>query len=274
MSFKYSILTTAYKSDKYLKKYFNSIIRQTIYPNEIVIVDDTNNNKLIKFVRNIKKKYNLKIKVIKNKVNIGPCKSLNKGIKSIKNNLIIRLDVDDEWRRDHVENLRNLYENDKSFLIYAYSLKNEGIKNWIKCDDFFINENSTIHSSWMINRNINKNFIYLLEDPVIAMEDYYTLMGSILLGYKIKIHYNKTIKYNINLDSHGNKYKNSIVDTNYKKIIARKLFNYNYKVFREKIKLSRNFFSYLLFVKKFKLIKYLVYVFWTLDLLKIKKLFN
>ena len=274
MSFKYSILTAAYKSDKHLKKYFNSIIRQTIYPNQIVIVDDTNNNKLINFARNIKKKYNLKIKIITNKVNIGPCKSLNKGIKFVKNDLILRLDVDDEWRSDHAENLRNLYEDDKSFLIYAYSLRNEKIKDSIKCDDFFINENPTIHSSWMINKNINKNFLYLLEDPIIAMEDYFTLMGSIISGYKIKIHYNKTVKFNINLDSHGNMHKNSQSAVIYKKIIARKLFNYNYKVFREKKKLSRNFYSYLLFVKKFKLIKYFVYVFWTLDILKIKKLYN
>ena len=98
---KFSILTSIYQSEKFLKNYFRTISIQKYKPEEIILVDDTKNPKnLEKIVENYKKKYKFKkIVLIKNKKNLGPAKSLNIGLKKTKIDLIFRLDVDDTWKK-------------------------------------------------------------------------------------------------------------------------------------------------------------------------------
>ena len=87
---KFSILTSIYKSKKFLKGYFKTISIQKYKPDEIILIDDTNNQKdLENIILKFKKKYKFnKIVLLKNKKNLGPAKSLNKGLKKIKNKLI------------------------------------------------------------------------------------------------------------------------------------------------------------------------------------------
>ena len=94
----FSILTALYKSNSFLDNYFKTIFNQIILPNEIILIDDGNNYNLDEIIYNKKKQYNFRnIILIKNKNNIGLGPSLNKGLKISSNNLVFRLDVDDEW---------------------------------------------------------------------------------------------------------------------------------------------------------------------------------
>jgi len=274
--YKYSVLTAAYNSDKYIDNYFKSIAIQKFLPTEIILIDDTKNTLLEKKSTIFQKKYKVKVKIIKNKKNLGPCLSLNKGLINAKNNLIFRLDVDDVWKKNHVDHYFKKYKKNKSFLIYCYSLKKDSIRNYLKCDNFLVNENQTIHSSWLINRNVCKNFKYKLENPVIALEDYYTLSYYMRKDYKFYFEYKvKTFKYIFSQDSHGNNFKQSDANLFYRKTIAKKNLIYHYKSFKAKKKLNNKFLNFIKFVFiKFGLFNYIVFLFWTMDYLKLKKKFK
>ena len=272
---KFSILTSIYKSEKFLNSYFKTISNQKYKPDEIVLIDDTRNPKnLKKILIYYKKKYKFKkIVLIKNKVNLGPAISLNKGLKKTKNDLIFRLDVDDMWQKNHISSMLYNYRQNKNCLLYAVSIKNSNLRNLIKCDDYFINENHTLHSSWLINRGINKSFSYKLENPVIALEDYATIIYYIKKNFKLNLTNKNTVIYNFsNPFSHGKTFSKNSLFVQKKKDFARTQFKFYSKKFRISKFDTLNQINFIIF--KFGIIKFFVYIFWTLDLIRLKSLFN
>jgi glycosyltransferase involved in cell wall biosynthesis len=267
---KFSILTALFNSGNYLDNYFKNIFSQNILPDEILLIDDGENPKdLNNFINSIKKIYNFQnIILIKNKRNIGLGPSLNIGLKKSSNNLIFRLDVDDIWLPNHTQKMMSLYKKNQNYLIYAESLKHSNLCNFIKCDDFLINENSTIHSSWLINKNICPSFRYHLINPKIALEDYFTLYWYQHNGYKLNISYDQiTTIYNNIPNSLGKKYANNFYYLRNRKRISIFFLLHN-------LKNKKNFYSKIYFILfEFNLIRVIIFFFWILDIFKIRKIF-
>ena len=264
---KFSVLTSIYKSEKFLDNYFQTIFDQILLPDEIIIIDDTQNPKDIdEIIAKKKVKYNFSnIKLYKNNKNEGPAISLNFGLKQCSNDLIFRLDVDDLWEKNHTKKMLDFYLKDKSYLIYANSIIKSNFLNKLKCDQFFINENHLIHSSWLINRSFCRNFRYHMLVPAVALEDYFTLLYYSRKKYKIFFTYENTCRYIFTVGSHGrnNLKKKKYIST---RIKISKYFLYYY------IK-NKNFyqiFNFIIF--KYGLLKLIVYLFWIKDLAYIRKL--
>lgn len=191
---KYSLLTTSNSNSLlFINRYLKSINKQKILPYEVIFIDDgilkIDSKKIINKTLNKK----IKLIFIKNKKNLGILKSLNKGLKKIRTNLIFRLDVDDSWKKDHSRYMIEQYKQNNKYLIYSNSSKyfSKGI-----VDETLILDNPTIHSSWVINKNLLTNFKYCNIDKY--PEDYGTLSKYYRCGYKYKIVKKKTINhYNI-----------------------------------------------------------------------------
>jgi glycosyltransferase involved in cell wall biosynthesis len=263
---KFSILTALFNSGNYIDNYFKTIFSQKILPEEIILVDDGENPKdLNNLINSTKKIDNFQnIILIKNKKNIGLGPSLNIGLKMSSNNLIFRLDVDDLWLPNHTQKMLNLYNQDVNCAIYAESVKNLTLKNMIKCDNFLINENSTIHSSWLINRNVSQKFRYHLLNPKIALEDYFTLFWHQHYGYRLKISYEHiTTVYNNIPGSLGKRYAENYYYLRNRKRISLFFLKNNLK--------NKNLFYQIFFILfKFNLLKMTIFLFWIQDIAKIK----
>lgn len=95
---KYSVLMSVYYKEKteYLKLSIESMLNQTVKPDEIIIVKD---GKLTEELDNVIEKYEKEYKglfnVISLEKNVGLGLALNEGIKASKNELIARMDTDD-----------------------------------------------------------------------------------------------------------------------------------------------------------------------------------
>ena len=221
ISNKFSILTSIYDGDNYIKNYFNQIIRQKKKPNELVIIDDGKNTLIEYYSTKLKKKYpSVNIIIIKNKKNFGSTYSLNKGLLHCSNNIIFRLDADDFWHPSHTsENLKIIRKN-PNYILYIQTTKLSKF-NQIFNDKYFININTSIHSSWIIN-NFNSRFFYSgkKKEP----EDYITLTNYLTRQYKI---YNSSINtayYSPNDKSHGKRFQKEIEKS--RKKCSKKLFNF------------------------------------------------
>ena len=180
---KYSLLTSSNSNSLiFIYRYLKSVNKQKILPYEVIFIDDgilkIDSKKIINKTLNKK----IKLIFIKNKKNLGILKSLNKGLKKIRTNLIFRLDIDDSWKRDHSEYMIKQYKQNNKYLIYSNSFKHysKGI-----VDETLILDNPTIHSSWVINKNLLTNFKYCNIDK--HPEDYGTLSKYYRCGYKYKI---------------------------------------------------------------------------------------
>ena len=98
MSEKYSVLQTVYKSDnpEYLRLSLESMISQSVKPDELVLVKDGPiTNELQAVIDETDKKYPGIIVQHQLDKNVGLGKALNEGIVICKNELIARMDSDD-----------------------------------------------------------------------------------------------------------------------------------------------------------------------------------
>lgn len=106
MENKYSVLMSLYKKENpnYLRLALDSIINQTIKPNEIVLVEDGPlTDKLYKVIDEYKNKYPKLLKLVVNEKNLGLGLALNVGLKECKNELVARMDTDDISKSDRCE---------------------------------------------------------------------------------------------------------------------------------------------------------------------------
>ena len=115
---KYSLLTSSNSNSLiFIYRYLKSVNKQKILPYEVIFIDDgilkIDSKKIINKTLNKK----IKLIFIKNKKNLGIFKSLNKGLKKIRTNLIFRLDIDDSWKRDHSEYMIKQYKQNNKYLV-------------------------------------------------------------------------------------------------------------------------------------------------------------
>lgn len=95
---KYSVLMSLYKKENptFLKLAIDSMLQQTILPDEIVIVEDGPlTEELYNAIDNYILKYPDLFTIVKNEINLGLGLSLNNGLKICKNELVARMDTDD-----------------------------------------------------------------------------------------------------------------------------------------------------------------------------------
>lgn len=91
---KYSVLMSLYKKEnpEHLEVAIESMLNQTIKPDEIVLVED---GPLTNELYEVLDKYKDYLHIVKNEKNLGLGLALNVGLKECKNELIARMDTDD-----------------------------------------------------------------------------------------------------------------------------------------------------------------------------------
>lgn len=112
MKKKYSVLMSIYDKEKpeYLRESLNSMVKQTLKPDEIVIVKDGELTKELDDVINeyLKCEKGL-FKIIALKENVGLGRALDEGLKFCKNELIARMDSDDISLPERCESQVNMF---------------------------------------------------------------------------------------------------------------------------------------------------------------------
>ena len=97
-----SVIIPYFENKKFISKTINSVLNQSYKNLEIIIIFDEKND----FNYNFIKKFQLKdkrIKVFKNKQNIGAGFSRNVGINISKGNYVCFIDSDDIWSKHKVK---------------------------------------------------------------------------------------------------------------------------------------------------------------------------
>ena len=113
-----SIITPVYNSDQFIKKMIMSVKKQTFKNWELILIDDCSKDNSLKILNYYK---NSKIKVFKNKKNIGAGLSRNLGIKKAKGRYITFIDSDDYWHKNYLQKTLNfLRKNNYHFVFSSY----------------------------------------------------------------------------------------------------------------------------------------------------------
>lgn len=107
-----SVIMGSYNCEKTLKESINSIINQTYENWQLIICDDCSSDSSYKIAKSYKKKYEDKIILIRNKVNLGLAGALNECLKHATGKYIARQDADDISTEDRfLKQVKFLEEN-------------------------------------------------------------------------------------------------------------------------------------------------------------------
>ncbi|RRR49736.1 glycosyltransferase [Streptococcus suis] len=119
---KYSVLMTVYKNDNadYFYIALNSMVQQTIKPDEIVIVKDGPiPNLLEQVIVNIQNSCDIYFNEIQLPNNVGLGEALNAGLKECRNDLIARMDADDYSMPERCEKQLRAFEQNPRLTIVS-----------------------------------------------------------------------------------------------------------------------------------------------------------
>ena len=228
---KVSVLLSVYNDEKFIGTAVDSILNQTLKDFELLIIDDSSNDKTRDIISAYK---DPRIRLVKTKKNIGITKSLNKGLKIARGKYIARLDSDDISCPDRLEKQLSYLENNKNYAMVGSHTEvvdenGEHLEYWNQEESaeliFYTlsYRNCLTSSSVMFNKNI-VNSLGGYDESCDRAEDF-DLWYRISRKYKIYAIPEYLIKWRKRDESHSTENKIEVDSRSRKIVIERSKIN-------------------------------------------------
>jgi glycosyltransferase involved in cell wall biosynthesis len=176
---KVSVVIPTHNRAKMLKRAVDSVLNQTVLPEEIIIIDDCSDDETLKIMQ---KHPSEKLRILQQTENKGVSAARNRGIGESQSNWVVFLDSDDWWLPQKLEKQINFHKKFPQFLISQtdevwirngvrvnpkkYHLKKAG---WIF--DICLKRCMITPSAAMINKQIFED-VGMFDENIPACEDY------------------------------------------------------------------------------------------------------
>lgn len=102
-----SIAITTFNGEKYLQTQLDSILKQSLLPNEVVIVDDNSSDRTWKIICEFSEIAPFKVITIKNPSNLGYSHNFSKALSNCTSDIVFMCDQDDQWFTTKLETIFN-----------------------------------------------------------------------------------------------------------------------------------------------------------------------
>lgn len=120
---KVTVIIPCYNSGDYIVRCLDSLKKQTYKDFSIIVVDDASTDKTGDIVENYKSNNNLDIHLLRNKINLGPAESRNRGIVQTDSDYIAFCDSDDWYEKDFLlKMMEGVLSNDADIVFCGYSI--------------------------------------------------------------------------------------------------------------------------------------------------------
>ena len=196
-----SVAMATHNGEKYIKEQLESIISQSMQPQEIIICDDCSTDNTIEIIESLN---NPIIKLYRNKSKIGVVENFKKAVSlAIDGNFIALSDQDDIWFKHKLETLYDSIKHYKESVIptIAYSDLILVDKNKIVINESFWNElnhHNHLHNfstllfgnfitghSILMNSSMKKELLYKPNDAI--LHDVWIALIALGVGKAVKI---------------------------------------------------------------------------------------
>ncbi|MBR2364155.1 MAG: glycosyltransferase [Lentisphaeria bacterium] len=118
-----SIVIAAYCGEKYIVRQLESLFRQTVLPDEIIICDDSPDDALATLVKKTSQNAPCNIKYFKNEKQLGPTQNFAEGLRLASGDILFLCDQDDVWKENKVERLlAELEKHEECEVVFCNSL--------------------------------------------------------------------------------------------------------------------------------------------------------
>lgn len=152
---KVSVVIPCYNAEKWIWDCVSSVIKQDYNDVEIIIADDCSNDKSLEVITKLQRLYG-GIKLIKNPVNMGECKTSAIGFENARGDFICRLSADDAFvNKNHLSiQVETMKKTNADFCYNNLNLIGQSINNSVICN-----------TAWMpIPIRYSANIFYILDN--------------------------------------------------------------------------------------------------------------
>ena len=112
-----SIVMATFNGEQYVAQQLDSILRQTVAPDEIIVRDDCSTDATLTIIEEISKTTEIPFRIVKGRENVGYAKNFIEAIVLAKCSHIFLSDQDDVWSDDKIESFLKVFEKAKSTLV-------------------------------------------------------------------------------------------------------------------------------------------------------------
>lgn len=158
-----SVVMCTYNGENYLSEQLDSILNQTIKPDEIIVCDDCSKDRTCEILNNYKQKINnddIIFKVYINDRNIGFIKNFYKALLKASGDIIFLSDQDDLWNENKIEIMIKIMDEHKEGLLFFHNAElvdknaNEFGKTFWETLDFQYEEFVSKNYSQLLKHNV------------------------------------------------------------------------------------------------------------------------
>ena len=116
---KISVVMATFNGERYVKEQIESILAQTIQPDEIIICDDCSNDKTVQIVKLILDRENILYKLIQHEENKGVLESFYDALRESTGDIIFFSDQDDVWKKNKIEQIYPQFAEKSTNLVFC-----------------------------------------------------------------------------------------------------------------------------------------------------------
>ena len=117
---KISIALCTYNGERFLREQLDSISRQTLLPEELVVCDDCSSDHTMWILEEFKNKASFPVHIHQNEKNLGSTRNFEKAINICSGDIIALCDQDDVWLPEKLEKLEKVF-TDHPKIGYVFS---------------------------------------------------------------------------------------------------------------------------------------------------------
>lgn len=176
-----SVALCTYNGEKYLRPQLDSILNQSVVPDEIIVCDDISEDATVKILEEYREKYR-QIRIFVNPENLGFIKNFEKAISLCTQDIIVICDQDDVWEKEKISTILSYFEENKN---------SEGVFH-----DMGLIEGDEVKDSYLNWKNISYQEI----QNAIANQQLFGMIinrGSFILGCSLAVRRSALEKYSI-----------------------------------------------------------------------------
>lgn len=117
---KTSIAMATYNGENHLLNQLDSISKQLILPDELIVTDDFSQDSTIKILNEFQRTAPFEVKIIQNKKRLGYAKNFMKALSYCSGDIIFLSDQDDEWFNYKIQNTLKTFKNNSNTSILVH----------------------------------------------------------------------------------------------------------------------------------------------------------
>lgn len=104
-----SIALCTYNGERFLQEQLDSIARQTLLPDELVVCDDCSADKTLEILKSYKARVPFAVHIHRNENNLGTIKNFEKAVQLCIGDIIAFCDQDDVWKPEKLQKIQEAF---------------------------------------------------------------------------------------------------------------------------------------------------------------------